>query len=185
MVSHVMVLTLSLAAFVPVSPVLPASDGLVVYEVHPPVMPVVVPLTAVMIPEFPSVVEVSAVAPPPPPPPPPPVTGVYRSRGDGLQVALAQVGKPYVYGAAGPDSFDCSGLVSFAFPQLPHSSSDIRNSPLLTPTSDPQPGDVVWTPGHVAIYVDSSHVVEASEPGTVVEVRRMWQTDPVFLTLGG
>ena len=94
-----------------------------------------------------------------------------------LRSALTQQGKPYVWGAAGPNAYDCSGLVQWAFKQagvnLPHSSR--MQSTLGAPValSQLQPGDLVffYTPvGHVAIYVGDGKVVHASTSGQPVKI---------------
>lgn len=104
---------------------------------------------------------------------------------DVINWALNQRGKPYVYGAAGPDAFDCSGLVEQAFKAagitLPRTSQEMRNSGVGVPLSQVQPGDVVTftypnggsNPGpgnHVALYYGSGQVIEAARPGTTVRV---------------
>lgn len=101
-----------------------------------------------------------------------------------VTVARQQIGDPYRYGGAGPNSFDCSGLVQYAYrhatgKRLPHSSSAIRNAG--NRVSSPRAGDVVWTPGHVSIYVGGGKVVEAAKPGTRVRLIERWQKDPTYL----
>ena len=94
-----------------------------------------------------------------------------------VQYALAQVGDSYVYGAAGPDAFDCSGLTMMAWAQagvgLPHSSSAQYGSGPHVATSDLQPGDLVfyYSPiSHVGIYIGNGMIVHAANPGTGVAV---------------
>ncbi|QAY63594.1 NlpC/P60 family protein [Xylanimonas allomyrinae] len=102
-------------------------------------------------------------------------------------VALRYVGVPYVYGGATPSGFDCSGLVSYVYAQLgidlPHQSRGILNSSHTTQVSraEAQPGDVIWSPGHVAIYLGDGMQIEASRPGTTASVHKLWQSNPVFL----
>lgn len=94
-----------------------------------------------------------------------------------VRVALAQLGKPYSWGAAGPGSFDCSGLAMYAYKaagiSLPHSSS--AQSLIGTPVSESalQPGDLVffYTPvSHVGIYIGNGNVVHAPTQGDVVKI---------------
>jgi len=94
-----------------------------------------------------------------------------------VNTALAQVGKPYVWGGAGPDSYDCSGLVQYAYAaagvSLPHSSR--MQSTLGTPVSvaDLQPGDLVffYSPvSHVGMYIGNGQMVHASTYGQPVAV---------------
>ncbi len=91
--------------------------------------------------------------------------------------ALAQVGDAYVYGAAGPSAFDCSGLTMMAWAQagvsLPHSSSAQMGSGTPVSTSSLQPGDLVfyYSPvSHVGIYIGNGQIVHASNPSAPVGV---------------
>ena len=91
-------------------------------------------------------------------------------------VAMAQLGKPYVWAAAGPDSFDCSGLVVYAFGQigvsLPHSSYALWNMGVSVPEDQLQPGDLVFFDGlgHVGIYIGNGEFVHAPHTGTDVQI---------------
>jgi cell wall-associated NlpC family hydrolase len=94
-----------------------------------------------------------------------------------VNTALAQVGDPYVWGAGGPNAFDCSGLTQYAFSaagmSLPHSSSS--QSRMGTPVSRDQlqPGDLVffYSPvSHVGMYIGNGQMVHASTSGTPVQV---------------
>lgn len=94
-----------------------------------------------------------------------------------VRYALAQVGDAYVYGAAGENAFDCSGLTMRAWAQagvgLPHSSSAQFGSGPRIATSDLQPGDLVfyYSPiSHVGMYIGSGMIVHAANPGTGVVV---------------
>jgi cell wall-associated NlpC family hydrolase len=99
--------------------------------------------------------------------------------GHGSQIAslaLAQTGKPYVWAAAGPDSFDCSGLVMYVFSQIgisvPHSSYALAGMGVAVDRADLQPGDLVFFDGngHVGIYIGGGSFVHAPHTGTVVQV---------------
>ncbi|MGB0101038.1 MAG: NlpC/P60 family protein [Nocardioides sp.] len=94
-----------------------------------------------------------------------------------VQYAMAQVGDSYVYGAAGPSAFDCSGLTMMAWAQagvgLPHSSSAQYSSGPRVAFSDLQPGDLVfyYSPiSHVGIYIGNGLIAHAANPGTGVAV---------------
>jgi cell wall-associated NlpC family hydrolase len=94
-----------------------------------------------------------------------------------VNYALAQVGDAYVYGAAGPDAFDCSGLTMMAWAQagvsLPHSSSAQMSSGPAVSMSALQPGDLVfyYSPvSHVGIYIGNGQIVHAANPSTGVAV---------------
>lgn len=83
--------------------------------------------------------------------------------------AKSALGKPYKWGQAGPDSFDCSGLVSFAVSgRYSHlwSTGDIIN---WTPVSDPQPGDICIRPGHCGVYIGNGRMIHAPSEGDVVK----------------
>lgn len=91
-------------------------------------------------------------------------------------VAMAQVGKPYVWAAAGPDSFDCSGLVVYAFAavgkSLPHSTYALFNMGVPVARDQLQPGDLVFFDGlgHMGIYIGGDQFVHAPHSGDVVKV---------------
>ena len=92
-----------------------------------------------------------------------------------VNYAMAQVGDAYVYGAAGPDAFDCSGLTMMAWAQagvsLPHSSSAQYGSGPHVAASALQPGDLVfyYQPiSHVGMYIGNGMIVHAANPGTGV-----------------
>jgi cell wall-associated NlpC family hydrolase len=97
--------------------------------------------------------------------------------GPAVAYAKAQVGKSYVFGAAGPDSFDCSGLTMAAWSQagvsLPHSSSAQYSSGQHISESELQPGDLVfyYSPiSHVGMYIGDGKIVNALNPGAGVQV---------------
>ncbi len=79
--------------------------------------------------------------------------------------ASGQVGKRYCWGGAGPSCFDCSGLVSRAWAtvgvRLPHSSEAIASALVEVPLDDVRAGDVLWWPGHVALYAGGGWTIEA------------------------
>jgi len=91
-------------------------------------------------------------------------------------VAMAQIGKPYQWAAAGPDSFDCSGLVMYAFAavgkSLPHSTYALYSMGVPVSRDQLQPGDLVFFDGlgHVGIYIGGGQFVHAPHTGDVVKV---------------
>lgn len=94
-----------------------------------------------------------------------------------VRFALSQVGKSYVYGAAGPNAYDCSGLTMVAWGRagvgLPHSSRAQQGSGRHVSQSQLQPGDLVfyYSPvSHVGIYIGNGMIVHAANPGAGVKV---------------
>jgi len=100
-----------------------------------------------------------------------------------LQAALSKVGSPYEYGAAGPGSFDCSGLVQWAYKQagvtLPRTSQAQAGVGTPVAQQDLQPGDIVafYGGGHVGIYAGNGNVVHAPDYGQPVKVAPMRYMD--------
>ncbi|KQU02623.1 protein p60 precursor [Rhodococcus sp. Leaf7] len=97
-----------------------------------------------------------------------------------LQAAFTQIGKPYVWGATGPDGYDCSGLVVWAYKQvgktLPRSSQAQAAGGTPVAKEDLQPGDVVLfynDASHVGLYAGNGNVVHASTFGVPVRVESM------------
>jgi cell wall-associated NlpC family hydrolase len=112
--------------------------------------------------------------------PPPPGGGVYKGP-TGTQAekavafAYAQLGKPYVFGATGPNSYDCSGLTQAAWASagisIERTSEDQWASLPHVSTSDLQPGDILVFAGagHVGIYVGGGMMIDAPHTGLDVE----------------
>ncbi|MBO0847238.1 MAG: C40 family peptidase [Nocardioides sp.] len=95
--------------------------------------------------------------------------------------AMAQVGKAYVYGGAGPDAFDCSGLTMAAWGVagvgLPHSAAAQYNSGTHISASQLQPGDLVfyYSPiSHVGMYIGNGQIVNAENPSVGVTVTGLY-----------
>ncbi len=100
-----------------------------------------------------------------------------------LSAAMSRRGLPYVYGAAGPGSFDCSGLVQWSFAQagvtMPRIAAEQALAGPAVPVSQLQPGDLLFyhtdptAPGyisHVGIYLGNGWMIQAPQPGMDVEV---------------
>jgi len=100
-----------------------------------------------------------------------------------LSAAMSRRGLPYVYGAAGPGSFDCSGLVQWSFAQagitMPRTAAEQALAGPAVPVSQLQPGDLLFyhtdptAPGyisHVGIYLGNGWMIQAPQPGMDVEV---------------
>ena len=100
-----------------------------------------------------------------------------------LRAAESRRGLPYVWGAAGPSSFDCSGLVQWSYAQagvsMPRVAADQARVGVAVPVTQLQPGDLLFyhtdptAPGyisHVAIYLGNGWMIQAPQPGMDVEV---------------
>lgn len=97
--------------------------------------------------------------------------------------AERQLGKPYVWGAAGPDSFDCSGLTLWAWRaggvSLPHYTGSQYAATRHISLSDLQPGDLVYYNGmgHVALYIGGGRIIHAPHAGDVVKFDALYYWD--------
>ncbi|WP_236240948.1 C40 family peptidase [Streptomyces sp. CC228A] len=92
-----------------------------------------------------------------------------------VQAARSALGKPYVWGANGPNGFDCSGLMQWSYAQagvgLPRTSQGQRNAGRHVPLSEARPGDLVTyrsDASHVAMYMGNGQVIHAPYPGAPV-----------------
>ncbi|WP_319463245.1 NlpC/P60 family protein [Micromonospora sp. RTP1Z1] len=107
---------------------------------------------------------------------PPTVSG---SAGAAVRYAYGAVGKPYVYGADGPDGYDCSGLTLAAWraagKSLPHNAAMQWDATSRVSRGSLQPGDLVFYSGlgHVAIYVGGGQIIDAPSAGRNVNKRDM------------
>jgi cell wall-associated NlpC family hydrolase len=114
------------------------------------------------------------------PPPEGAVPAPHIAGGEGaivVQAALSRIGSPYSWGAAGPNAFDCSGLVMWAFQQagisLPHSSQALAQGGRPVGLAEMEPGDVITYYGdasHAAIYIGDGMMVHSSTYGRPVQV---------------
>lgn len=123
----------------------------------------------------------SAGRPPAPLPLPGPGDGPGHEAAPGARAAAAvaaarsALGRPYVWGATGPNGFDCSGLMQWAYAQagvgLPRTSQEQRFAGRQVPLSQAKPGDLVVyrsDASHVGMYVGGGRVIHAPYPGAVV-----------------
>ncbi|HEX3453756.1 MAG TPA: NlpC/P60 family protein [Gaiellaceae bacterium] len=114
----------------------------------------------------------------------PPVTVVPPSQVGArvVQIAEQYLGYPYIWGAEGPDAFDCSGLVTYVFAQvgisLPHFAAAQWNYGTYVSIDQLQPGDLVFFAAldHVGIYIGNGEYIEAPHPGGVVQITSL--SDP-------
>ena len=119
--------------------------------------------------------------------------GTSAAAATAVTFALAQLGKPYVYGATGPDTYDCSGLTMAAWAAtgitLPHYT--VTQAELGTPVAAPdllQPGDLVFipgddgtmaAPGHVGMYIGQGLIIEAPQSGEDVKLVPLTTFGPI------
>ena len=90
--------------------------------------------------------------------------------------AYAQLGKPYVWAAAGPDSFDCSGLVSYCLTGRCYHAWTTRDIVNWTRVTEPVPGDICIKPTHTGVYIGGGQMIHAPQPGEVVKVASVQST---------
>ena len=111
-----------------------------------------------------------------------------RAAATAIAFAVAQLGKPYQWGADGPGSYDCSGLVYAAYLAagivIARTTFGWRDDGPVVPLSQLQPGDLLFSagadgtdanPGHVVMYLGGGLIIQAPQPGQDV------QTDPLDL----
>jgi len=101
-----------------------------------------------------------------------------------VNIAFNYLGITYVLGGASPSAgFDCSGLIQYVYAQLgyslPHQSGALLGAGYQV--TYPEPGDIVWTPGHVALYAGDGMIIEAWAAGMPVRYTEMWQNSPTFI----
>jgi peptidoglycan DL-endopeptidase CwlO len=98
--------------------------------------------------------------------------------GFAVRAALSRLGRPYVWGATGPEQFDCSGLVQWAYAQagihLDRTTYQQINDGIPVPRSQVRPGDLVFPhAGHVQLAIGNNLVVEAPYSGASVRISRL------------
>ncbi|MEJ2868570.1 C40 family peptidase [Actinomycetospora sp. OC33-EN08] len=143
------------------------------------VMPVVAPAAApVAAPQYKTVAasarQAAAAAPAPAKPQ---LSAGQQMAQDAISAAKSRLGKPYVWGATGPNSFDCSGLMQYAFEKagkdLPRTSAAQSKVGEKVSMDDLQPGDLIfmYSPvSHVVMYVGDGKVIEAPNSGEDVKI---------------
>jgi peptidoglycan DL-endopeptidase CwlO len=104
-------------------------------------------------------------------------TGATAARAAALDHAMSKIGSPYRYGASGPNAFDCSGLVSWAFKKagvsLPRTSRAMSRVGTPVSRDELRPGDLVFfykPVSHVGIYIGDGKIVHASSRKSPVKI---------------
>lgn len=103
-----------------------------------------------------------------------------RARQVIISTAIAQLGKPYVWGAEGPDSFDCSGLTQYCYNaagiSIPRTSGDQGGCGPTYSVEAAIPGDILWMSGHVGLAIGGGSYIHAPTTGDVVKIStyQMW-----------
>ena len=113
-------------------------------------------------------------------PPPPPNAGAAKA----VEEAKRQLGKPYQWGGAGPDTFDCSGLTAWAWKAggktLSHYTGAQYNETARVAIKDLQPGDLVFFGSdlhHMGLYVGNGTMIHAPQTGDVVKYSTIYRSD--------
>jgi cell wall-associated NlpC family hydrolase len=109
-----------------------------------------------------------------------------------VEAASREAGKPYVFGAAGPNAFDCSGLTMYVFRQfgvsLPHSADQQKRYGTPVSAADAAPGDlIIFLDGgygyHAAIYAGGNKMWDAPNSRSTVGLHTIWSTNVIFRRL--
>jgi peptidoglycan DL-endopeptidase CwlO len=113
--------------------------------------------------------------------PPKPLPALVPQSAAAIALISAQMGKPYLWGGTGPDSFDCSGLMQWSWNQLglhlPRVAADQQAWAIPVPISQVLPGDLVFfgAPAHhVGLYIGNGMMVDAPHTGAFVETAPVW-----------
>jgi len=105
------------------------------------------------------------------------------SNSQAVSIASAQAGEPYVYGAAGPNSFDCSGFTQYVYGQMgksiPRTASAQQAAATPVSRSSMRPGDLIFIGNpayHVGIYAGNGQFWTAPKSGDVVKLQNIWDS---------
>ena len=91
-----------------------------------------------------------------------------------IAYARSKLGLPYCWGGAGPNCYDCSGLTSASWraggKAIARTSEGQADTLPEVPLAAALPGDILWRPGHVALYIGNGQIIQAPHTGDVVKV---------------
>lgn len=109
---------------------------------------------------------------------------------DAIAIAQGEIGKPYSYGAEGPNAFDCSGLIEWVYSHvgidLPRTAA--AQQAATTPTDNPRPGDLVFwgrPAHHVGLYIGGGMMIAAPYPGQRVRTEKVYGTPAGYGRVSG
>ncbi len=102
-----------------------------------------------------------------------------------VSIAMRYIGVPYVSGGSTPAGFDCSGFTQYVYAQvgisLPRTADAQRYAGRVVSASEARPGDLIWEPGHIGIYLGNGQHIAARRPGVPLQAGPIYMTNPVFI----